>query len=188
MTMKESDGQAETPTVQPMLEDDFGFAFGVVFRAYARCIEATVADLPGGLRGYFILAAAVRGEACSQRFIAHRMGMDRTMMTYLLDDMEEAGLVERKPDPADRRSRQIISTDTGEEVYEALHTKVLQIDQVLLSELPEESRAAFRETLYAVARRVTLIEETNPGELGAELTDTKKPARATRRRQARPNI
>lgn len=43
----------------------------------------------------FILVAAARGEACSQRFLTDRLGVDRTMMTYLLDDLEEAGTGER---------------------------------------------------------------------------------------------
>ena len=34
-------------------------------------------------------------------------------MTYLLDDLEKAGLIERRPDPADRRARRIAATASG---------------------------------------------------------------------------
>jgi DNA-binding MarR family transcriptional regulator len=34
-------------------------------------------------------------------------------MTYLLDSLAEAGLVERRPDPADRRARRIVATARG---------------------------------------------------------------------------
>ncbi|MFI9470070.1 MarR family winged helix-turn-helix transcriptional regulator [Streptomyces sp. NPDC052492] len=172
----------------PLLEDDFGFAIGVVFRAYARSVETTVANLTGGPRGYFILAAAVRGEACSQRFLADRLGVDRTMMTYLLDDLEEAGLVERQPDPADRRSRRIVATPNGTKLYEALHAKVNEIDGLLLSVLPEESRTAFQEMMYAIARGVTANEQTEVSEGVVEPTRPGKPARAVRRRRSRPNV
>ncbi|MFE9627676.1 MarR family winged helix-turn-helix transcriptional regulator [Streptomyces sp. NPDC006527] len=171
----------------PLLEDDFGFAIGVIFRAYARAVEAAVTDLPGGPRGYFILAAAVRGEAGSQRFLADRLGVDRTMMTYLLDDLEEAGLVERKPDPADRRSRQIIATSRGEELWTALHAEVDLIDRQLLTVLPEESQTAFREMLYSIARKVSENEQQASANCVAE-AKAQKPERVSRRRRARPNI
>ncbi|WP_367048704.1 MarR family winged helix-turn-helix transcriptional regulator [Streptomyces sp. Je 1-332] len=35
-------------------------------------------------------------------------------MTYLLDDLEAHTLVTRKPDPRDRRARQVLITDTGQ--------------------------------------------------------------------------
>jgi DNA-binding MarR family transcriptional regulator len=167
------------------LEDDFGFAIGVIFRAYARAVEATVADLPGGPRGYFILAAAVRGEAGSQRFLADRLGVDRTIMTYLLDDLESVGLVERKPDPADRRSRQIIATPRGEELSKQLRAKVERIDQSILSVLPEESQAAFREMLYTVARQVSADEQRTSVSYVSDATATQKADGGTRGRRAR---
>ena len=41
-------------------------------------------------------------SACiDQARIAERLGLDRTVMTHLIDDLEEAGLVERRPDRAD---------------------------------------------------------------------------------------
>ncbi|GAA2954807.1 hypothetical protein GCM10010478_63620 [Streptomyces erythrogriseus] len=188
MTSRSTVGRADSPTVMPLLEDDFGFSIGVVFRAYARSVEAAVSKLTGGPRGYFILAAAVRGEAYSQRFLADRLGVDRTMMTYLLDDLEEAGLVERKPDPADRRSRRIVATSRGAELYKVLHAEVSEIDELLLSALPDEAQAAFREMMYAVARRVTANEQTETGESAAESAGTEKPAQTVRRRRSRPNV
>ncbi|MFG2767599.1 MarR family winged helix-turn-helix transcriptional regulator [Streptomyces rubiginosohelvolus] len=183
MTTKQV-GTPEAPA-SPFLEDDFGFAIGVIFRAYARAVEATVADLPGGPRGYFILAAAVRGEAGSQRSLADRLGIDRTMMTYLLDDLEKEDLVERKLDPADRRSRKIVATERGSALWEDLHSKVDNIDGLLLSVLPEESQCDFREMLFAIARQVRLNEEGPAEAAKAENSGPEKPGR---RRRARPNV
>jgi DNA-binding MarR family transcriptional regulator len=63
-----------------------------------------VAEVPGGPRGYLVLASLGRGEPSTQVALAQHLGVDRTMMTYLLDDLEDAGLVQRRPDPADRRA------------------------------------------------------------------------------------
>ncbi|MFD5567372.1 MarR family winged helix-turn-helix transcriptional regulator [Streptomyces cadmiisoli] len=187
MTSKRAGGPADSSTGAPQLEEEFGFAIGVIFRAYAKAVEATVADLPGGPRGYFILAAAVRGQAGSQRAIADRLGIDRTVMTYLLDDLEEAGLVERKPDPADRRSRHIVATERGAELWDELHSQVDRIDRQLLSVLPEKSQTAFRDMLTVMARDVDAIERTLLGDRAGEPSGPDKPVRPSRRR-ARPNV
>src|SRR6266567_550421 len=52
-------------------------------------------------------------EHGSQLALAQHLGVDRTVMTYLLDSLAEAGLVERRPDPADRRARRIVATARG---------------------------------------------------------------------------
>ncbi|MDX3074142.1 MarR family winged helix-turn-helix transcriptional regulator [Streptomyces sp. NPDC088354] len=136
------------------MEEDFGLAVGVVFRAYAKAVEAAAAEVPGGSRGYLVLMAAVRGEANGQRLLAERLGVDRTVMTYLLDDMERADLVERRPDPADRRSRRIVATEHGARRWEELRGRVRGVEDQLLGVLPEGVRDQFRAMLCAVASHV----------------------------------
>ena len=93
-------------TVVPdRLAGDLGWGLAVTFRAYVKAADAATAGMPGGHRGYQVLCAAARDEPGSQAAMAQRLGIDRTVMTYLLDDLEAAKLVERQPDPADRRSR-----------------------------------------------------------------------------------
>ncbi|MFK0044612.1 MarR family transcriptional regulator [Streptomyces sp. NPDC090741] len=41
--------------------------------------------------------------------MATYLGIDRTVMTYLIDDLVTAGLVERRLNPADRRQRKIVT-------------------------------------------------------------------------------
>src|ERR1700682_3347898 len=92
------------------LDQDLGFTLGVIFRAYLQAANAVVCDIPGGPRGYQILVAAIQHQADGQGGLAHRLRVDRRVMTYLIDDLEAAGLVERRADPADRRSRHIVAT------------------------------------------------------------------------------
>src|ERR1700728_3173079 len=86
------------------LDDDLGWALGVLFRAYSKAANSAFADVPGGPRGYQVLTAVARSDPRSQLELANHLGLDRTVMTYLLDDLERAGLIERRPDPADRRA------------------------------------------------------------------------------------
>ncbi|MBQ1091928.1 MarR family winged helix-turn-helix transcriptional regulator [Streptomyces sp. B93] len=186
MTSKRAEGAADSSTARPPLMDDvFGYAIGVLFRAYAKGVEAAVADLPGGPRGYFILTAAVRGEAGSQRSLADGMGIDRTVMTYLLDDLEEAGLVERKPDPADRRSRHILATPQGEELWGELSSRVEEVERRLLAGVPETSRQVFLDVLFTLARQADAFERELADRTAADPAGTQRPVRAARRGRGR---
>ena len=86
--------------------------------------------------------------------MAQRLGIDRTVMTYLLDDLEGAGLVERQPDLADRRSRRVVATVRGRAVLDDLDASFARAEQHLLGALGPEDQAAFRKLLGELAAHV----------------------------------
>ena len=87
-------------------------------------------------------------------YLAQRLGIDRTVMTYLLDDLEGAGLVERQPDPADRRSRRVVATARGAAVLSDLDARFARAEQHLLAALDTDQQAAFRALLGDLATHV----------------------------------
>src|ERR1700674_5121437 len=103
--------------VNSALDQDLGFVLGVVFRAYVKAANGVVCGIPGGPRGYQILVAAVQHQADRQGALALRLGVDRTVMTYLIDYLEGAGRAGRPADPLDRRSRHIVATIRGERLW-----------------------------------------------------------------------
>jgi DNA-binding MarR family transcriptional regulator len=136
------------------VESDFGWALGTVMRAYLRIAGEAVADLPGGPRGYQVLTSASCGEPRSQLAMAQQLGVDRTVMTYLLDDLEKAGLVERKPDPADRRARRVLVTETGTARLCDVVRKLRRVEERLLDPLDPAERDTLRSLLQRVATAV----------------------------------
>ena len=141
-----------TPTESTAaVETDLGWALGVVFRSYLRSANHVMDDLPGGPRGYQVLVAAARGTARSQLALAQQLGVDRTVMTYLLDDLERAGFVERRPDPADRRSRQITLTKSGGEQLCSLERALRAAEEDVLAPLDAVDRPVFRRLLQCLA-------------------------------------
>ena len=133
------------------LDDDLGWMLGVVFRAYVRASEEALRDLPGGPRGYQILTTACGPEPRNQGAIAEDLGMDRTVLTYLIDDLERQQLVVRRPDPADRRSRLITATTTGRAVWTSRRDALRAAESHLLGPLAPDQAARFRELLQALA-------------------------------------
>jgi DNA-binding MarR family transcriptional regulator len=134
------------------LSSDLGWALGVLSRFYVKTAAVTFAEVPGGSRGYQVLAAAARDEHGSQLALAQHLGVDRTVMTYLLDSLAEAGLIERRPDPADRRARRIVATARGRSLLDGLGERLREAEDQVLAGLAEaEDRQAFRALLQRLA-------------------------------------
>lgn len=132
------------------LDMDLGWGLGVVLRAYARMADAVLADVPGGPRGFQILTWSRADHHANQAVMAQQLGIDRTVLTYLLDDLERAGLVERRPDPRDRRGRLIVATDAGRESFRTYQQALEQVEQHLLAPLGDDA-ARLRGMLRVVA-------------------------------------
>ncbi|MFE0591695.1 MarR family winged helix-turn-helix transcriptional regulator [Micromonospora echinospora] len=133
------------------LDSDLGWMLGVLFRAYVRASERALHDLPGGARGYQVLTAAVGDPPRNQGAIAEDIGVDRTVLTYLIDDLERLDLVVRHPDPADRRSRLVIATDAGRVAWQQRREALTRVEAHILSPLPSADVPAFRAMLQRLA-------------------------------------
>ena len=165
----------------PGVETDLGWALGAITRSYLRAARKAVADVPGGARGYLVLAVAGQGEPRSQLALAQHLGVDRTAMTYLLDDLESAGLVERRPDPADRRARRVAPTPDGLALLSEVKATLRDVEDGLLAPLDEEERVVLRGLLRRLA---TNVAPANPCEIAREFAEDGPAPRARPRRHA----
>ena len=181
------DAAAGVPDSADGLAGDLGWGLGTIFRAYVKAAHGAVADLPGGPRGYQVLSAAARGTVASQLALAQYLGVDRTVMTYLLDDLEAAGLIERRPDPADRRARRIVATRKGHELLASLDGALRSAEAQLLAPLGAETRDTFRGQVRLLATRLDALDPpASPCDLADEV-DAELPAarQAVRRSRSR---
>jgi DNA-binding MarR family transcriptional regulator len=154
-------------TTSQSVESDLGWALGAVMRNYLRAVDEVVADVPAGPRGYQVLAACEREGPRTQLALAQQLGLDRTVMTYLLDDLQKAGLVERRPDPADRRARRVELTGPGRERLCALVAELREAEERLLERL----EPAERDTLRTLLHRVATGSSATTGELCTLVTE-----------------
>lgn len=130
---------------------DLGWALTTLLRGYGRAVEAVLADLPGGGRAYRLLAASASAQMPTQLALAESAGLDRTVVTYLVDDLAAAGLVERRPDPADRRVRRVVLTDHGIDRLAEFERRLRQVEQQVLAPLGEADSAQLRVLLDRAA-------------------------------------
>ena len=69
--------------------------------------------------------------------IANRMGIEKPTLTRMLDMLEAEALVERMPDPGDRRAKLIRLTTKGEETLDAAGDVAAGLRTALLEEFDE---------------------------------------------------
>jgi DNA-binding MarR family transcriptional regulator len=142
-----------------LLKDDFAWALGVTLRRYLRAVEEIVTDIPGGPRGWLVVACASQDAAANQVVMAAQLGIDRSVLTYLIDDLETAGLVARQLDPADRRNRRVVATDAGLALWKERREAMLRAEDELLAVLGDR-RHDFKELLQQVAVSADRLDPT----------------------------
>ena len=89
-----------------------------------------------------MLAHALRGEL-TQSQVAEQCALDKTTMVVTMDELERAGLAERRPSSTDRRARIIAVTEAGRRIVEEADAIVAGIYGEVLAALPARQRDAF---------------------------------------------
>ena len=93
---------------------------------------------------------AAEGGGVPQRQIGAVLGLDPSAVVALVDDLESLGLVQRQPDPDDRRTRLVSPTTAGLAMLEAVSPVVGRVQERSMGGLT----ATERETFLHLLRRV----------------------------------
>lgn len=79
-----------------------------------------------------------------------KMGMEATSLSRTLKNMEERGLIERKPNPLDGRGVLIHLTDFGREMREYSKGVVLRFDEAVHEHISEEDLQTFKRVANSI--------------------------------------
>ena len=97
--------------------DNIGFLMSRASGQLVRATNGALADDGLRVRQYSVLSLvceAAEGE--SQRDLAEVLALDPSQVVALVDDLDRAGLVERRPSPSDRRTKLVVPTERGRAV------------------------------------------------------------------------
>lgn len=95
----------------------------------------------------------VPGE--NQGFYAERLEVEPITLCRMIDRLAEADLIERRPDPADRRAWQIHLTDKSRKILGQLRQKADSVVDDMLAGLDAADRAEFARLLEAVGENLS---------------------------------
>ncbi|HEY3508683.1 MAG TPA: MarR family winged helix-turn-helix transcriptional regulator [Kribbella sp.] len=133
------------------LSDQVLFALGRASQHAQRLVRQYMTE--GGVRTlhYHVLASLADDGEAVQATLADRIGMDRSDLVTLLDELEELKMLARRVDAADRRRKIVAITPAGEQHLEDMDRLILGAEADLLQPLT----AAERKTLLSLLRRVS---------------------------------
>lgn len=97
--------------------------------------------------GYAVLSRLGEEPPRTQAEFARSIGADKTRIIGVLDELEERGLIERRPDPADRRVRLLSITVAGHRLQTRVQHEIQRAEQRLLGRLDRRDREAFLRAL-----------------------------------------
>ncbi len=104
----------------------------------------------GGIRSYVVLRTIAESNGWVQLALGKALGLDKSALTIVLDRLDEAGLITRRPVPGDRRARLCETTDKGSKLARSVAEEVAETEQQLLADLSPGDRA----TLVGLLRQL----------------------------------
>ena len=145
--------------------------FGFLVQDIARLMSRTFSNTEHGFEvtraQARVLAYVSLLENANQSEIAALMDIQKIALTRLVDGLEEIGLIERRPDPADRRVRRLYMPPKAKQILDDIWRHLSDISDVALAALPANRRKAFIQDLVAI--RLHLINENTNSTKAADI-------------------
>jgi DNA-binding MarR family transcriptional regulator len=110
-----------------------------------------------------ILRLLSMAAGISQQELSTRLRIHPSRLVAILDNLERRKLVERKPNPEDRRLYSLYLTKDGGEILERIGKIAREHQDALLSTLSAEERGRLTELLQRIATAQGLTRGVHPG-------------------------
>ena len=101
-------------------------------------------------------------EGMTQRQLTEAMSSDPNTVASLLERMEKAGLLRKKPHERDRRAHRILPLEKGKTTYQAARKIAVALQSEVLTILPEDSRESFLEALTLIGEACRQAADSSP--------------------------
>jgi DNA-binding MarR family transcriptional regulator len=136
----------------PAIEIDTAARLRAVIGRLSRRLRTTPAGVAAGLTPtrISVLLSVVRCGPVKQSELAESEGINPTMLSRVISDLAEAGLLQRVSDEGDRRSAWVKTTPAGRRLAERMRRERTDSLSLALGELPESDRRQLETVLPAL--------------------------------------
>jgi DNA-binding MarR family transcriptional regulator len=136
-------------------ERSFGFLLYDAARLLRRDFDRRARSLGLTRAQWSVLAHLKRNEGSNQATVADTLELEPITLVRLLDRLEAAGWVERRPDPSDRRARQLFLKEKARPVLDQLMALAAETRAVALQGMSEAEHELLIEALIKVRANLT---------------------------------
>jgi MarR family transcriptional regulator, transcriptional regulator for hemolysin len=116
--------------------------------------DRVLAAQGGNQAVWMVLVSLKAHPGANQREVADAAGIQGATLTHHLNALEEAGMVTRRRDPANRRVHVLELTEDGEGVFERLAKSALAFDGELRAGISERDLATARSVFAKLRKNV----------------------------------
>lgn len=137
------------------MRDDLAATMAPLWRSLLAEERRIAAEFDLSMWGYAALHQLADQPVRTQVALASALGLDKTRLISVLDDLQARSFIHREPDPEDRRVRVLSLTPAGRRLFSRVQQAVHRSEDELLAEIPDRDRAAFLATLRSLSAAAT---------------------------------
>ena len=130
--------------------ETFPFEIAETAHALRRAFDRRAAGLGVTRAQWKVLFRLDRSPGLRQVELADKLDIEPITLCRIVDRLEEAGLVERRRDPTDRRAWQLYLTETARPLHRELRALGAELVDEAFAGIPAEKIAIAREVLSQV--------------------------------------
>lgn len=146
--MPQAEKTAERPAVAQSPHERFSHALHTSARMWRVALDRRMKDLGISQAGWLSIAYIAKAATpLSQGELAALVQVEAATIVSTIDRLEKAGLVERVPNPDDRRVKHLIATPAGQAVYKKVRAKADEMRAEMFGRLDPQKMAAATEIL-----------------------------------------
>jgi DNA-binding MarR family transcriptional regulator len=148
-----------------------GFLLHDVARLRRSLVDRYLKPLNVTRSQWWVLAFLSRRDGMSQVALAEELDLGKVALGGLIDRLEAAAIVERRPDPIDRRVKRVFLTKAGAKLMKDIRASSAQAEDLILSGIDDAD-------LQATVRALRGMKANLLNAMGGERSDTEDPALA----------
>ena len=141
---------------------DLAFTINDVARLLRNFADQKAGQFGMSRAKWAVLARLDRFEGLKQAELADMLDLQPISLTRLLDGLSNNGLIERRPDPEDRRAKRLYLTPAARPLLEQLSTLGEELTEAAFAGLDEAEEAALLERLSAVKENLRRVVQRKP--------------------------
>jgi DNA-binding MarR family transcriptional regulator len=137
------------------MEDNIGTMVAQVARLMRRSFDERARKIGVTRPQWQVLSLLIRHEGINQGGLADILEVEPITLGRMIDRLQEAELVERRPDPADRRAWRLFNTAKGTALFDQLIPYANETFEIALDGIAEDDRAKLMDMLMKIRANLT---------------------------------